>query len=85
MCSVRAHREDVVVRDVDPNRSVGANLKEEITRLHSQGSTIANLEERHENVEKSIDKLGSSVDEESIDEKMSIDGSRHLDFDDDGL
>ncbi|KAK9115216.1 hypothetical protein Syun_022013 [Stephania yunnanensis] len=62
MCSVRTASEDVVVRDVDPNRSVGANLKEEITRLHSQGSTIANLDqEQLENVQKSIDKLVSSL------------------------
>ncbi|KAK9089956.1 hypothetical protein Sjap_023133 [Stephania japonica] len=61
MCAVRTASEDVVVRDVDPNRSVGANLKEEITRLHSQGSTIANLEEQLENVQKSIDKLVLSL------------------------
>ncbi|KAJ6672639.1 KINESIN-LIKE PROTEIN KIN-7A [Salix viminalis] len=42
---------------VAPNKSVNANLKDEITRLHSQGSTIANLEEQLENVQKSIDKL----------------------------
>lgn len=46
---------------VAPNRSVSANLKEEITRLHSQGSTIANLEEQLENVQKSIDKLVMSL------------------------
>ncbi|XP_022736841.1 kinesin-like protein NACK1 [Durio zibethinus] len=44
-----------------PNRSVSANLKEEITRLHSQGSTIANLEQQLENVQKSIDKLVMSL------------------------
>ncbi|XP_022765764.1 kinesin-like protein NACK1 [Durio zibethinus] len=43
------------------NKSVSANLKEEITRLHSQGSTIANLEEQLENVQKSIDKLVMSL------------------------
>ncbi|KAJ6418546.1 hypothetical protein OIU84_001829 [Salix udensis] len=42
---------------VAPNKSVNANLKDEITRLHSQGSTIADLEEQLENVQKSIDKL----------------------------
>ncbi|CAN1241583.1 Kinesin-like protein NACK1 [Linum perenne] len=41
--------------------SVSANLKEEITRLHSQGSNIANLEEQLENVQKSIDKLIMSL------------------------
>ena len=46
---------------IAPNRSVSANLKEEITRLHSQGSTIANLEEQLENVQKSIDKLVMSL------------------------
>jgi centromeric protein E len=44
-----------------PNKSVSTNLKEEITRLHSQGSTIANLEEQLENVQKSIDKLVMSL------------------------
>lgn len=43
------------------NKSVSANLKEEITRLHSQGSTIADLEEQLENVQKSIDKLVLSL------------------------
>ncbi|XP_058088244.1 kinesin-like protein NACK1 [Magnolia sinica] len=43
------------------NQSVSANLKEEITRLHSQGNTIANLEEQLESVQKSIDKLVMSL------------------------
>lgn len=38
-----------------------AKLKEEITRLHTQGSTIADLEEQLENVQKSIDKLVMSL------------------------
>ncbi|KAL9260875.1 Kinesin-like protein [Drosera capensis] len=42
---------------VATNKSVSANLKEEITRLHTQGSTIADLEEQLENVQRSIDKL----------------------------
>ncbi|CAN0916147.1 Kinesin-like protein NACK1 [Linum grandiflorum] len=46
---------------VATNKSVSANLKEEITRLHSQGSNIANLEEQLENVQKSIDKLIMSL------------------------
>ncbi|XP_073021916.1 kinesin-like protein NACK1 [Primulina eburnea] len=46
---------------VTVNKSVSANLKEEITRLHSQGSTIADLEEKLENVQKSIDKLVMSL------------------------
>ncbi|GLU12977.1 hypothetical protein SLE2022_296290 [Rubroshorea leprosula] len=44
-----------------PNKSVSANLREEITRLHSQGNTIANLEEQLENVQRSIDKLVMSL------------------------
>ncbi|KAJ4831573.1 Kinesin-like protein nack1 [Turnera subulata] len=50
---------------VAPNKSVSANLKDEITRLHSQGSTIANLEEQLENVQKSIDKLVMSLPPQS--------------------
>ncbi|XAR67539.1 Plus-end-directed kinesin ATPase [Bertholletia excelsa] len=46
---------------ISVNKSVSANLKEEITRLHSQGSTIADLEEQLENVQKSIDKLVMSL------------------------
>lgn len=46
---------------VATNKSVSANLKDEITRLHTQGSTIANLEEQLENVQKSIDKLVMSL------------------------
>ncbi|MQL97117.1 hypothetical protein Taro_029803 [Colocasia esculenta] len=43
------------------NQNGGANLKEEITRLHSQGSTIASLEEKLENVQRSLDKLVLSL------------------------
>ncbi|XVF48833.1 hypothetical protein PTKIN_Ptkin03bG0220100 [Pterospermum kingtungense] len=39
----------------------GTNLKEEITRLNTQGSTIASLEKKLENVQKSIDMLVSSL------------------------
>ena len=39
----------------------GTNLKEEINRLNSQGSTIASLEKELENVQKSIDMLVSSL------------------------
>ncbi|CAA3026900.1 kinesin NACK1 [Olea europaea subsp. europaea] len=46
---------------VSVNKSVSANLKEEISRLHSQGSTIADLEEKLENVQRSIDKLVMSL------------------------
>ncbi|KAK9021931.1 hypothetical protein V6N11_011893 [Hibiscus sabdariffa] len=62
MQSVRSVPKEVEVGTaIAPNRSVSANLKEEITRLHSQGSTIANLEEQLENVQKSIDKLVMSL------------------------
>ncbi|KAL4012645.1 hypothetical protein IC575_029754 [Cucumis melo] len=62
MRSVRSEPKEVEVGSViATNQSVGANLKEEITRLHSQGSTIANLEEQLENVQKSIDKLVMSL------------------------
>lgn len=54
-------KEDEVGAVVAPNKSVSANLKEEITRLHTQGSTIADLEEQLENVQKSIDKLVMSL------------------------
>lgn len=62
MRSVRSAPKDVEVGSmVSVNKSVGANLKEEITRLHSQGSTIANLEQQLENVQRSIDKLVMSL------------------------
>ncbi|KAE8736489.1 Kinesin-like protein NACK2 [Hibiscus syriacus] len=62
MQSVRSIPKEVEVGTaIAPNKSVSANLKEEITRLHSQGSTIANLEEQLENVQKSIDKLVMSL------------------------
>ncbi|PWA75745.1 kinesin-like protein NACK1 [Artemisia annua] len=62
MCAVRPTPKDVGVENmVSVNKSVSANLKEEITRLHSQGSNIANLEEQLENVQKSIDKLIMSL------------------------
>ncbi|PIA33395.1 hypothetical protein AQUCO_04100077v1 [Aquilegia coerulea] len=58
MRTVRSITQEVQVGGIAPNRS---NLKEEITRLHSQGSTIADLEEQLENVQKSIDKLVLSL------------------------
>ncbi|WRX19250.1 Kinesin motor domain - like 10 [Theobroma cacao] len=62
MRSVRSIPKEVEVGTaIAPNKSVSANLKEEITRLHSQGSTIADLEEQLENVQKSIDKLVMSL------------------------
>ncbi|KAG9160025.1 hypothetical protein Leryth_005765 [Lithospermum erythrorhizon] len=62
MCSVQSAPKAVEVGGVIAvNKSVSANLKEEITRLHSQGSNIANLEEQLENVQKSIDKLVMSL------------------------
>ncbi|KAH9621701.1 hypothetical protein KSS87_000747 [Heliosperma pusillum] len=69
---VKPELSDNEVREViATNKSVGANLKEEITRLHTQGSTIADLEEQLENVQRSIDKLVMclpSNDEQSKDE-----------------
>ncbi|KAA3459750.1 kinesin-like protein NACK1 [Gossypium australe] len=62
MRSVRSDPKEIEVgAAIAPNKSVSANLKEEITRLHSQGSTIADLEEQLENVQKSIDKLVMSL------------------------
>lgn len=62
MCAVRPTPKEVEVENmVSVNKSVSANLKDEITRLHSQGSNIANLEEQLENVQKSIDKLIMSL------------------------
>lgn len=62
MRSVQSVPKDVEVGSlVAPDRSVSANLKDEITRLHSQGSTIADLEEQLENVQRSIDKLVMSL------------------------
>ncbi|KAE9600255.1 hypothetical protein Lal_00045497 [Lupinus albus] len=46
---------------VSVHKSVSANLKDEISRLHFQGSTIANLEQQLENVQRSIDKLVMSL------------------------
>ncbi|OIW03624.1 hypothetical protein TanjilG_22281 [Lupinus angustifolius] len=46
---------------ISVHKSVSANLKDEISRLHFQGSTIANLEQQLENVQRSIDKLVMSL------------------------
>nr|DAD44172.1 TPA_asm: hypothetical protein HUJ06_002402 [Nelumbo nucifera] len=54
MQAVSSTIEDIEVRD-------RPNLKEEITRLNSQGSDIAFLEKKLENVQKSIDKLVLSL------------------------
>ena len=51
---VRSIPEDIMLRDK-------ANLKEEITRLNSQGITIESLERKLENAQKSIDKLVFSL------------------------
>ncbi|KAI4350954.1 hypothetical protein L6164_005356 [Bauhinia variegata] len=62
MRSVRSAPKEVEVGGmVAVNKSVSANLKDEITRLHSQGSTIENLEQQLENVQRSIDKLVMSL------------------------
>ncbi|KAL3529251.1 hypothetical protein ACH5RR_008573 [Cinchona calisaya] len=77
MRSVKLSPKEVEVNNaVTVNKSVSANLKEEITRLHSQGSTIADLEEQLENVQKSIDKLvmslPASVEQESNTENSPL-------------
>ncbi|KAK4280762.1 hypothetical protein QN277_012340 [Acacia crassicarpa] len=73
MQSTKPLSKDVEVGSVVAvDKSVSANLKEEITRLHSQGSTIANLEQQLENVQRSIDKLVMSLpsnDEASLKNK----------------
>ncbi|XP_068641151.1 kinesin-like protein NACK1 [Aristolochia californica] len=61
MRAVRSTLKEEYGDEIIPDRSVSANLKEEITRLHSQGSTIDNLEEQLENVQRSIDKLVLSL------------------------
>ncbi|XP_072966332.1 kinesin-like protein KIN-7A [Typha angustifolia] len=58
---VKPVSKEAQVGDAVTNQNAGANLKEEITRLHSQGSTIADLEVQLENVQKSIDKLVMSL------------------------
>ncbi|XP_071691277.1 kinesin-like protein NACK1 isoform X2 [Rutidosis leptorrhynchoides] len=73
MCAVRTTQKEVNVDHMVNlvNKSVGANLKDEITRLHSQGSNIANLEEQLENVQKSIDKLIMSLPNNNNEESKS--------------
>ncbi|XP_044462942.1 kinesin-like protein KIN-7B [Mangifera indica] len=53
MQTVGSIPEDIVIEEK-------ANLKEELTRLNSQGSVIASLERKLENVQKSMDILMSS-------------------------
>uniref|UniRef100_A0A1D1XGW3 Kinesin-like protein n=1 Tax=Anthurium amnicola TaxID=1678845 RepID=A0A1D1XGW3_9ARAE len=60
MRTVQSLSKEVDIGDMVHNQRA-ANLKEEITRLHSQGSTIASLEEKLENVQKSLDKLVLSL------------------------
>ncbi|EHA8588473.1 kinesin-like protein KIN-7A [Cocos nucifera] len=61
MRAIRSLTKEVNIEDVVARQNAGANLKEEITRLHSQGCTIANLEQQLENVQKSIDRLVMSL------------------------
>ncbi|OMO67118.1 hypothetical protein CCACVL1_20780 [Corchorus capsularis] len=67
--------EDIEIRD-------GTDLKEEITRLNFQGSTIASLEKKLENVQKSIDLLVSSIskDEETPEFKTQVKKKKILPF-----
>ncbi|XP_052174481.1 kinesin-like protein NACK1 [Diospyros lotus] len=72
MRAVRPLTKEVEVGNmVAVNKSVSANLKDEITRLHTQGSTIADLEEQLENVQKSIDKLVMSLPNNNAQESSS--------------
>ncbi|XP_047339267.1 kinesin-like protein NACK1 [Impatiens glandulifera] len=64
--------EVVVGSFVSVHKSVSANLKEEITKLHSQGSTIADLEEQLENVQRSIDKLALSIPMKCEEEELPL-------------
>lgn len=57
MRAVRSLTKEVDIGVTVSKQNASANLKDEITRLHSQGNTIANLEEQLENVQRSIDKL----------------------------
>ncbi|KAE8676118.1 hypothetical protein F3Y22_tig00111633pilonHSYRG00117 [Hibiscus syriacus] len=54
MIAVRSIPEDILI-------GKGINLKEEITRLNSQGCTIESIEKKVENVQKSIDMLVISI------------------------
>ncbi|XP_039027886.1 kinesin-like protein KIN-7B [Hibiscus syriacus] len=60
----------------------GTDLKEEITRLNSQGCTIESLEKKLENVQKSIDMLVSSISngEETPDFKTQVKKKKILSF-----
>ncbi|WOK93012.1 kinesin-like protein KIN-7A [Canna indica] len=61
MRSFRSLSNEADTCNMAASTNAGANLKEEITRLHTQGNSIASLEERLENVQKSIDKLVMSL------------------------
>ncbi|KAJ0962908.1 hypothetical protein J5N97_028030 [Dioscorea zingiberensis] len=61
MQAVRSFDNEVDIGEAVSGRNTGTNLKDEITRLNSQGNTIANLEEKLENVQRSIDKLVMSL------------------------
>ncbi|KAE8694721.1 Kinesin-like protein NACK1 [Hibiscus syriacus] len=68
MCAVGSIKKEIEVgTGIAPNKSISANLKEEITRLHLQGSTIANLEEQLENVQKAPED-GDIVSKETLPE-----------------
>nr|XP_018686835.1 PREDICTED: kinesin-like protein KIN-7A isoform X2 [Musa acuminata subsp. malaccensis] len=61
MRAFRCLSKEVGLCNEDMSQNAGANLKDEITRLHTQGNSIANLEEKLENVQKSLDKLVMSL------------------------
>ncbi|KAF3324684.1 Kinesin-like protein NACK1 [Carex littledalei] len=59
--SVKLSTENKEMPSSETGPGCQTNLKEEITRLHSQGNTIENLEARLENVQLSIDRLVMSL------------------------
>lgn len=61
MRTIRSLNKEADTCSVVAGQNPGANLKEEITRLHTQGNSIASLEEKLENVQRSIDKLVMSL------------------------
>jgi centromeric protein E len=61
MCTATPSAENKEMPSSEAGLGCQTNLKEEITRLHSQGNTIANLEVQLENVQRSIDKLVMSL------------------------
>ncbi|VFQ87186.1 unnamed protein product [Cuscuta campestris] len=71
MCAEQHVPKEIEVGNVvSVHKSVSANLKEEIAKLHFQGSSIADLEEQLEIVQKSIDKLVMSLPDSNNDSSV---------------